>query len=126
MWNCRPTTAFVDIYVIAWTLSSFIFYYNLHTIKKILLTVICRYDIDSEGVGILSILSSNGIQENLEVGILGAAVDQYSILAAVTKVLESSSCENLKTFSQEMLIFWRRLLLEKLARYDKVTNKRWV
>ncbi|XP_031574184.1 RAD50-interacting protein 1-like isoform X2 [Actinia tenebrosa] len=70
---------------------------------------------------------STGIQENLEVGILGAAVDQYSILAAVTKVLESSSCDNLKAFSQEMLIFWRRVLLEKLAsEFDEVTKAlRW-
>jgi hypothetical protein len=60
--------------------------------------------------------SSNGVQENLEAGLLGPAVDQFSILAAVTNILESSSCENLKLFSQEMQVFWRRVLIEKLSR----------
>ncbi|KAK3717328.1 hypothetical protein QZH41_011566, partial [Actinostola sp. cb2023] len=58
---------------------------------------------------------SDGIQEHVESGLLGSAVHQFSILVAITSILESSLCENLKVFSQEMQVYWCKVLLAKLS-----------
>ena len=58
---------------------------------------------------------SSDIQSALMINSMDSAVSRFMVMANLATSLQPSSCENLKTFVTDTLLFWYNILKDKLT-----------
>lgn len=62
---------------------------------------------------------SSDIQTALIIGSFERAVTSFSDLAEMAKIIQGSTCRNLVNFVNDTVVFWYKILKEKLTGYVK-------
>ena len=70
----------------------------------------------------LCVVFSGEIERLLDSGLLGSAVEQFSVLKEVVHLLSESSCDNLMKFTADMQEHWYKVLINRLSRWEGNTR----